>query len=223
KLAEVVALFFMAPIFITVLAYPILGERAQFSHWLAVLAGFGGVIITYWPSLNPFGGASLARQPFDWALLLPVLSALTYGIAQLLARKLKSDSAAVQGFYQNSMYLIGAVGLAVIFSLADLNRAAMHPSIDFLTRDWVYGNTTDLVLLIVCAPISAIGTVFLSQAYRMAEANFVASFEYSGIIWGASWGFFIWHEVPTLYMLAGAALIIAAGLFMLFVGRRQEP
>jgi drug/metabolite transporter (DMT)-like permease len=56
----------------------------------------------------------------------------------------------------------------------------------------------------------------------MAEANFVASFEYSGIIWGASWGFFFWGEVPDIYMYAGAALIVGAGLYMLFVGRKEE-
>jgi len=222
-LAEVVALFFMAPIFITVLAYPVLGERARLMHWMAVLVGFLGVIVTYWPELTGAPSGSAAAPTFDWALLLPILSTLAYALAQLMARKLRANSASVQGLYQNAMYLVGALGLTAVFALGNFTHPGQHPSIAFLVRDWIYGNPTDLLLLAACAPISAAGTVFLSQAYRMAEANFVASFEYSGLIWGASWGFFIWHEVPTLYMLAGAALIIAAGLFMLFVGRRQEP
>jgi drug/metabolite transporter (DMT)-like permease len=222
KLAEVVTLFFMAPIFITALAYPLLSERAHFSHWFAVLAGFAGVIVTYWPSLDPFEAGGIAARRFDWALLLPVASTLTYAVAQLMARKLKSDSAAVQGLYQNLMYLMGAVALALIFTLGHWTLSDLHPSVAFLVRDWSYGNPTDLALLAACAPISALGTVLLSQAYRMAEANFVASFEYSGIIWGASWGFFFWGEVPDIYMYAGAALIVGAGLYMLFVGRKEE-
>jgi len=223
-LAEVVALFFMAPIFITVLAYPVLGERARLTHWIAVLVGFLGVIVTYWPELSPNARSGSTPAPtFDWALLLPLASTLTYALAQLMARKLRADSASVQGLYQNVMYLVGALGLTAVFALGNFAHPGQHPSIAFLVRDWIYGNPVDLLLLAACAPISAAGTVFLSQAYRMAEANFVASFEYTGLIWGASWGFFIWHEVPTLYMLAGAALIIGAGLLMLFVGRKQEP
>jgi drug/metabolite transporter (DMT)-like permease len=222
KLAEVVTLFFMAPIFITALAYPLLGERAHFTHWFAVLAGFAGVIVTYWPSLDPFAEGGLAARHFDWALLLPIASTLTYALAQLLARKLKTDSAAVQGLYQNLMYLLGAAGLALVFSLGHWALGDLHPSVAFLVRDWSYGNTADLLLLAACAPISALGTVLLSQAYRMAEANFVASFEYSGIIWGASWGFFFWGEMPDIYMYAGAALIVGAGLYMLFVGRKED-
>jgi drug/metabolite transporter (DMT)-like permease len=62
--------------------------------------------------------------------------------------------------------------------------------------------------------------VLLSHAYRIAEANFVAPFEYSALIWAASWGFVVFAEVPDLYIFAGAALIVGAGLYMLFSGRR---
>jgi drug/metabolite transporter (DMT)-like permease len=213
-LAQVVMLFFMAPIFITVLAYPMLGERAEPSHWIAILVGFAGVIVTYWPR---FGGGAA----FDWALLLPLVAALAYGLAQVLARKFKADSAAVQGFHQNLMFLVGALVLGLVFSLGTFDRASLHPSLAFLMRDWIAGDWRELAALAACGIIAAIGTVLLSQAYRMAEANFVASFEYTGLIWGASWGFLLWGELPDLYMVAGAALIIGAGLYMLFAGRRN--
>jgi drug/metabolite transporter (DMT)-like permease len=64
-------------------------------------------------------------------------------------------------------------------------------------------------------PIAAIGTVLLTQAYRMAEATLVASFEYTGLIWASLWGFVFWGEIPGAATLAGAALIIGAGLYML--------
>lgn len=222
KLAEVVTLFFMAPVFITALAHPFLGERVGLGHWLAVLVGFLGVIVTYWPSLELFGGPAAPRS-FNWALLLPVLAALTYAIPQLMARRMATDaSASVMGLYQSIMYLAFSLGLALLFSLGDFSTADMHPSLAFLLRGWVFHGWNDLLLLAACGPISALGTVLLSQAYRMAEANFVASFEYSGMIWAAGWGFLIWGELPDWYMAAGAALIVAAGLYMLFFGRKEH-
>jgi len=215
-LAQVVALFFMAPIFITALAYPMLGEKAEATHWVAILAGFLGVIVTYWPRFN--GDA----PDFDWALLLPLAATVTYALSQLLARKLNEDSAAVQGFHQNLMFLAGALVLGVIFSLGHFDHAGLHPSLAFLMRDWIAGSWNDLLLLAATGPIAALGTVLLSQAYRMAEANFVASFEYTGLVWGAGWGYLLWDEVPDAYMYAGAALIVGAGLYMLFAGRRAR-
>ncbi|HVT51451.1 MAG TPA: DMT family transporter [Dongiaceae bacterium] len=220
KLAEVVTLFFMAPIFITALAHPFLGERVRLGSWIAVLAGFLGVIITYWPKL--FGAEAEHAGGFDWAMLLPVIAALAYAIPQLMARRMAaSASASVMGFYQSIMYLLGSLGLAGLFSLGHFDQASLHPSLAFLMRDWVVANWTDILILAACGPISAIGTVLLSQAYRMTEANFVASFEYTGMIWAASWGFLVFGEVPDLYMAAGAVLIVAAGLYMLFYGRKE--
>jgi drug/metabolite transporter (DMT)-like permease len=222
KLAEVVTLFFMAPIFITALAHPFLGERVGLGHWVAVLAGFLGVVITYWPALD-FASSPGTCGGFNWALVLPVIAALAYAIPQLMARRMApSASAPVMGLYQSLMYLLGALGLAAIFSVGHFDDPCRHPSIAFLTRDWVFKDWRDILLLAACGPISAVGTVLLSQAYRMAEANFVASFEYSGMIWAAAWGFLGWGEVPDRYMAAGAALIAAAGLYMLFFGRKQE-
>lgn len=217
-LAQVVTLFFMAPIFITVLAYPMLGERAELSHWLAILVGFAGVIVTYWPKV--FGAE--AGASFDWALLLPLAAAVAYGLAQLMARRFKADSAAVQGFHQNLMFLIASLILGLIFSLGHFDQAGLHPSLAFLMRDWIAGDWRELAALAACGVIAAIGTVLLSQAYRMAEANFVASFEYTGLIWGATWGFLLWDEVPSVWMYAGATLIVGAGLFMLFAGRKAQ-
>ena len=217
-LAQVVALFFMAPIFITALAYPMLGEKAEATHWLAIVVGFLGVIVTYWPKFTGDADA----PAFDWALLLPLAATVTYALAQLLARKLNQDSAAVQGFHQNLMFLAGALILGLLFSLGHFDQAGLHPSAAFLMRDWIWGSWHDLLLLAVTGPIAALGTVLLSQAYRMAEANFVASFEYTGLIWGAGWGYLLWNEVPDKYMYAGAALIVGAGLYMLLSGRRTQ-
>jgi drug/metabolite transporter (DMT)-like permease len=213
KLAEAVTLYFTAPLFITALAIPMLGERLQAKRLLVLFVGFAGVIVTCRP------GAGL----FDLASLLPVFAALAYGIAQLMARQIGgSESAAVMGFYQNIMYMIGALVLALLFGHGAFAYDGMHPSAAFLLRPWSFDKPFDLFLLACCGPIAAAGTVLLSHAYRIAEANYVAPFEYSALIWAASWGFVVFNEVPDIYTYAGAALIVGAGLYMLFSGRRGE-
>jgi drug/metabolite transporter (DMT)-like permease len=213
KLAEAVTLYFTAPLFITALAIPMLGERLQAKRLLVLFIGFCGVIVTCRPGVGLF----------DLASLLPVFAALAYGIAQLMARQIgASESAAVMGFYQNITYMIGAIVLALLFGHGAFAYDNMHPSVAFLLRSWSFDNPFDLLLLACCGPIAAAGTVLLSHAYRIAEANYVAPFEYSALIWAASWGFVVFNEVPDVYTYAGAALIVGAGLYMLFSGRRAE-
>jgi drug/metabolite transporter (DMT)-like permease len=65
--------------------------------------------------------------------------------------------------------------------------------------------------------------VLLTQAYRMAEANFVTSFEYTSIIWATLGGWYFWNEIPDLYTFVGAALIVGAGLYVLYGARKTTP
>jgi drug/metabolite transporter (DMT)-like permease len=211
KLAEAVTLYFMGPLFITALAIPILGEKLQARRVLVLLIGFCGVIVTCRPGVGVFEVASL----------LPVYAAFAYGVAQLMARQIGgTESAAVMGFYQNVIYMLGAIVLAALFGHGAFAYEGLHPSLAFLLRPWSFARPFDLFLLACCGPIAAAGTVMLSHAYRIAEANYVAPFEYTALIWAASWGFLIFNEVPDLYTYAGAALIVGAGLYMLFSGRR---
>lgn len=97
-LAVTVALFFTAPLFITVLAAVFLGEQVGWRTMAAVVTGFAGVLVMTAPGFGQF-------EP---AILLPLASACTYAIAQVLARKLGvSEPASVMTFYQNGVYLLG--------------------------------------------------------------------------------------------------------------------
>jgi drug/metabolite transporter (DMT)-like permease len=205
KLADIVALYFTVPIFVTALAGPFLGERIGWQRWAATLIGFAGVVVMLRP------GASV----FNVTALMPVLAAAAYGSAQMMARKLGDQTPAiVMSFYQNLMFLLAAGFMALFFG-----RGVDHAAggvLDFLLRAWAMPSWRDLLLLAACGPISAIGMTLLSQAYRLAEANFVASFEYSGLIWATLWGFWVFGEVPDRTMIVGAALIVSAGLYMLY-------
>ena len=208
-LASIIALYFTVPLFVTAMAGPVLGEEIGLNRWVATIVGFAGVVVM----LRPASGF------FEWAALLPVGSALCYGAAALMARRLgATDSAPVMAFYQNLLFLMGALTMAALFGQGGF-AGDSRGSLAFLLRAWTVPSWTDFLLMAATGPIAAIGTVLLTQAYRMAEANLVASFEYTGLIWASLWGFTFWGEIPGAATISGAALIIGAGLYMLYGAR----
>lgn len=210
-LADAVALYFMAPLFIMVMAGPYLGERVTWQSIVTVSVGLFGVLVM----LKPGAGV------FEWAALLSLLSACLYGFAQMTARKLgPTESSTVMTFYQNGVYLLGAVLATSIFAVLDIGNMA-HPSLRFLTRAWEWPSAMDFAMMASCGFIASAGMLLLSQAYRLAPANIVATFEYTGILWAPLWGFLFFAEVPHASTMLGGALIVGAGLFAL--NARQRP
>lgn len=204
-LADAVALFFTVPLFAMALAVPLLGESIGWRRITAVVVGFAGVIVMLRP------GAGL----FEPAALLSLFSAATYALSMLMARKLGTETTApVMAFYQNGVYLVGAMLIAGILTLTGIQEAS-HPSLNFLVRPWVWPTFGDFLLIASCGVIAAIGMTLLTHAYRIAKASVVTSFEYTGMLWAPLWGFLFFGEIPYATTLAGAGLIIAAGLFAL--------
>jgi drug/metabolite transporter (DMT)-like permease len=202
-LAESVAIFFTAPILVTAMSGPLLGERVGGLTWLAVFIGFAGVVVILQP------GTSV----FEPAALLSLLSAATYSFSMVLARRLgTSDTATVMAFYQNLVYLVGAFVLAFAFRAMGFSHLP-HPALDFLVRPWVMPAFWDLGLMAACGVIAAVAMSLLTHAYRSATASLVTIFEYTGMIWAPLWGFLFFAEVPSLPVWAGIALIVGAGLF----------
>ncbi len=209
-LADAVALYFMAPLFIMALAGPYLGERVSWQTLATVMLGLVGVLVMLRP------GAGL----FDWAALLSLGSAVLYGFSQLMARKIgDTESSTVMAFYQNAAYMIGAAVVAGTFHLAGITHA-VHPSLEFLVRPWLWPTMPDFLKMATCGVVASAGMILLSQAYRLAPANRVATFEYTGILWSPLWGFMFFAEVPRPTTVIGAALIIGAGLLALNLSRR---
>lgn len=206
-LAEAIALFFVSPIFVTLLAGPILGETVGWRSWAAVLVGFGGVLCILQP------GSAL----FEPAALLSLVSAAAYATAMVHARRLGvREPATVMAFYQNAVYLLGALAIASVCALLGLRSA--HPALDFLVRPWVMPGLRDFALMAGCGVIAAAAMSLLTQAYKQAEAALVTVFEYTGMIWAPLWGYLFFAEVPKLSTVAGMALIVAAGLYALRAG-----
>jgi drug/metabolite transporter (DMT)-like permease len=210
-LAEAIALYFLVPLFVTIMSGPMLGERVSLFAWIAVGIGFIGVLMIL----------ELTAGSFKPAALLSLISAATYAYAMILARKHGGAvPATVMTFYQNAAYAIGALAFATLMMLFDVKEPG-HPSLDFLVRAWAVPSWRDLGLMALCGVIAAAGATLLSQAYRLGQANIVAPFEYIGMIWGVMFGFAIFSEVPKWNTLVGMAMIAVAGVLALRAGQKQ--
>jgi drug/metabolite transporter (DMT)-like permease len=209
-LAEAIALYFMVPLFITVMSGPLLGEHVSLKAWAAVALGLVGVFVILKPGMGLF-------EP---AALLSLVSAATYAYAMILARKHGANvPATVMTFYQNAVYLVGALTIAVVIALLGIEPNG-HPSVDFLVRDWKVPNGYDMALMALCGVIAAFGSTLLSQAYRLGQANIVTPFEYTGMIWGVVFGFLFFSEVPQWTTFLGMGLIALAGVLALRAGTK---
>ena len=211
-MAETVALFFSAPLFICLFAQPLLGERVGTERWLAILIGLAGILMIIRPGMDVFRSASL----------LPVLAALTYAGMQMVTRKLGlQDKAGTLTFYiQVAFILISAVS-GMLIGDGRFNQSD-NVSLVFLLRAWVWPAQQDLLLLMLCGGIVSIGAYFLSQAYRIAQASAVAPFEYASMPFALLLGYFLWGEWPDWQSMGGTLLIIFGGLAVLYSERRSR-
>ncbi len=205
-LATTVALFFTAPLFITLLSVAILREQVGARRWIAVLAGFGGVLIMVRP------GSDL----FDWAALLALGAGLAYALSMVTARSLgATETAAALAFWGNLVFLAIALAMTLLLAGGQFSDQ-VHPSLGFLTRGWVAPSPRDLALMMLCGVIAAAGLTLLTQAYRVSASALVAPFEYSAMVWGVLYGWLFWRDWPDATGWTGIFVIVGAGLYVLY-------
>jgi drug/metabolite transporter (DMT)-like permease len=211
-MADSVAIYFAMPLFVAVLAGPMLGERVRAHRWIAIIGGFIGVIIM----INPGSGI------FEPAALLALYSALGYAVSQTLARKVvRNVPPAAMAFHTNAVYLAVAIGLALIFGVIDIG-AVQHKSLAFLARPWQWPPFLDLTAMLLLGSSVAVAMVLFGMAYKYAESSFVAPFEYSAMFWAVVLGFLAFGDIPVLTTLWGGTIVLLAGLFMLWADRRID-
>lgn len=208
-LADAVALWFIVPLIMTALAGPVLKERVPPAAWLAVALGLVGVVVMLQPGTGLFKPAAL----------LSLVATFMYSSSMLMARRIgDTERASVMAFYQNATFLVGPLVLAGSFHVAGLEGSS-NPSLDFLLRPWVWPAPGDFLLMGACGFVAAAGMSLLTAAYRVAEANVVTPFEYTGLLWTPLWGYVFWSEVPAVTTVIGAALIVVAGLWTILARR----
>ncbi len=207
--AETVALFFVSPLFVTILSVLLLGEKVGLRRCIAVSFGFIGVVIMLRP------GASV----IDPAAFLSILAALFYSGFVIMTRQLgRTDSGSSMAFYMTIFYLVSTAGLGLVIGNGAL-ATGRHASLQFLLRAWVFPLQSDLGLLVFIGILGALGFYFLSQAYRVAQATLVAPFEYIAVPLSILWGYFFWNEIPDAYTFTGIVFVVVGGLYVM----KREP
>ena len=192
-MADVIALTFTVPLFVTMLGVLVLGERVRMRRWVALGAGFIGVLVILRP------GVAL----FEPAALLPITSAAAYAISAVMARRLGSTESG------------GAMALTAALLAGIDPPADAAASIRFLLMPWIWPSTLDLGLMVLCGCIAAFGFFCLSQGYRLSEAYRAAPCEYAALPWGVLWGYLFFGNTPDAVMILGALIIMGAGLYTL--------
>lgn len=216
-LADATALFFVAPLFITLLSIPFLGEKVGPLRLSAVAIGFAGVVVMQ----RPWADTS-ALEVSRIVLLLPVLSALTYAMTQLLTRKLGiSSKASAMAVYIQATFIVVSVMFYLVAGDGRFAEGATNGSVIFLLRAWVWPADSDMWVFVGLGVNSAIIGYCLSQAYRLADAATIAPFEYVGLPLAVIWGFVVFGDLPVLEVWIGIALILGSGLFV-FLRERQK-
>lgn len=201
-LADATAVYYSAPLLITVFSVLLLHEKVGPWRWLAVTTGLFGVTLI----VRPGGGA------YSGAALLAMLSATVYALSQILTRKIgRTDVALTMTFYGQLALNVCAMIVGLIFAGGALGETG-SPAADFLLRRWVWPEATDFLLFVVLGIISAVGGVMMTMAYRDGPPSLVASFEYLALPMSVIWGAVFWGVLPDLISSAGILLILAAGL-----------
>lgn len=190
-LATATAIAFAAPLFVTLLSVPLLGERVDRPTWLATLLGFAGVLVVVRPGAAGF-------QP---AMLVVVAAALFYALTMITARRYgEGEHLWAMVFYTT---LVPCLAASLTLPWVWQTPAPIH---------W---------LGFLGAGVLGVGAmVGLTQAFRYAPAAIAAPFDYTALLWATLLGWGFWGEMPDPWVFAGGSLIIVSGLAIAYQERR---
>ncbi|MGB3147450.1 MAG: DMT family transporter [Paracoccaceae bacterium] len=194
-LPEVTAIGYAAPLLTVVFAAMFLGERVRIFRILSVALGMAGVLIILSPRLHIDMGAVGTAEALGAVLVL--VGAVFAALAQVFVRKLVAEERTS----------------AIVFYFS-INSAAL--SLITLPFGWVMPDPATFVTLATCGLLGGIGQVFLTSSYRYADASVVAPFDYASMLVALAVGYFAFDEVPSTTVLAGAALVIVAGIVIIW-------
>ena len=195
-LAQLATIYYAAPIIVVVLSVIILKEKVSPLRWACVITGFGGVLL----AADPRGQLDLA--PAFWALFAAGCWALSVILVRLISR---SETTTNQMVVSNLFFLVAT--------------ACMLPFV------WVTPDARGILMLVALGFAGGFGQFFLYEGFRTAPASAVAPIEYTGLVWAFFYGYMIWADVPTPQVVAGALIIVASSLVLIWrerVAARQQ-
>jgi drug/metabolite transporter (DMT)-like permease len=196
-LADITAFSFVAPIFAVVLAALLLSEHVGPFRWGAVLAGFAGVLLM----VEPHGFGRFAHigssAGFSLGAMLALAGALLSSFVVVFIRQMSATerSETIVFYFMATCALVGAV--TMIWFRAPLTLEST-------------------LLLVLCGLLGGVGQICMTYCYRYAEPSLLAPFDYIAMVWAVGLGYFIFAEVPEPMVMAGAGVVSAAGIFIVW-------
>jgi drug/metabolite transporter (DMT)-like permease len=187
-LADGIAINFSSPFIVAALSYPLLGERVGLRRWLAIVVGFLGAMIIIRPG---------SSDGMHWlGALLMVISAICYGIYQVLTRRVSTDDS------PGTTVAWTVLVPTIVFSL-------VVPFVWVTPSGWL-----TIAMFLAIGALGAIAHYWVAQAYAAAPAAIVAPFNYAQLLGAAAIGFLAFGDVPGLWTWVGAAVIVASGMYI---------
>lgn len=199
-LPEVTALGYAAPLLTVIFAAMFLDEKVGVFRISAVMLGLVGVLIVVSPRLSLLGSETMETTQAVGAVLV-LMGAVCAALAQIYIRKLVRVEQTA----------------AIVFYFSITSAALSLLTIPF---GWVMPTPGEVALLVLAGLLGGAGQIFLTSAYRFADASVVAPFDYASMIFALVIGYFIFDEVPTGTMLIGAAIVILAGCIIIWRERQ---
>lgn len=192
-LADAMTFYLAAPIYVTAMSAMLLRERVGIRRWTAVLVGFAGVLIALQPSTASLGPGSLVA----------IIGSVFFAVLMIVTRHLRGTSNIVLAGSQ-------AAGALIFGCVA-------------APWNWVPVAGFDFLLMQLLGVVAITAIVFVNQSLRLAPASVVVPYQYTLIVWAVIFGYLFFGDVPQAHVVAGAAIIVASGLFIFVREQRLKP
>lgn len=186
QLAETTSIYFFAPMVITALAGPLLGEWAGWRRWMAILAGFVGVLVITRPGV----------AAFELGHIFAVCSTISYCLYVIMTRHMSATETA------ESLIFYSALAPAVLMLPVGVYTATLPPD----AFHWL--------ILLLLGFFGGFGHWLLIKAYKQATTTALAPYPYLQMVWMIGFGYMIFGQLPDGWTVAGAGIIVASGLYI---------
>ena len=195
QLAELTTIYFAAPVIVTILSIPLLGERVPAIRWAAVLIGFAGVFVACDP----------ARLGISAPVALVLAAAGLWALSIVLLRKIALDERTLVQLVLNNAFFLVIAGAPLAFF-------------------WQTPGFGQTMLMLSVGILGGLAQFALFEGMKRAPVSIIAPFEYTSLIWSFALGFLIWGDLPRVEVFYGAALIFSAGLIIILAERfKRRP